>query len=1296
MLKRFTYSLSAAVALLLLLTAQSALGARGSHPAKAHATHRAGHRRTTRRQGRYKRGTVVHYARFGGAPVAPTLALLGETAVESQADFLPAGQAEAFRIQAGASGLTGAAHLYISSANAASTVIMGLYSDAYGHPGSLLSTGSGPASGAGTWATVSIAPTDLSSGHSYWLAILGQGGTLRYRDRRWGSCPSQTSAQTNLGAMPSAWRTGTTYSDCPISAYVTAAEPAQTVDPIEPVAPAPPLEPTPPASPEEPAPSPSEEPAPAPVEEPVPSPPTASFTYSPASPVTGQSVTFDGASSTCPDGPCTYEWSDDGSTTRPIPPLWPLGSGQILQFTFSEAATKYVRLVVTDATGQTATVEHNVVVAEAVPPPPTAPVNTALPVVSGTAEEGETLSASTGTWTESPTSYAYQWEDCNASGASCSAISGATGSTRVVAASDVGHTLRVVVKATNAGGSGEAVSAATATVVVGLPAAPTNTVLPVVSGAAEEGKTLSASTGTWTGSPTSYAYQWEDCNTSGKSCSAIGGATGNTRVLAASDVGHTLKVVVKATNAGGSGEATSAATATVVAEPPPAPTNTVLPVVSGTAEEGMTLTASTGTWTGSPTSYAYQWEDCNASGASCSVISGATASTRVLATSDVGHTLRVVVKATNAGGSGEAVSAASATVVAGLPAAPTNTALPSISGTAEEGKTLSASTGTWTGSPTSYAYQWEDCNASGASCSNIAGATGNTRVLASSDVGRTLRVLVKATNTGGTGEATSAATATVAADPPPAPTNTALPSVSGTAEEGQTLSASKGTWTESPTSYAYQWEDCNASGASCSAISGATGSTRVLASSDVGHTLRLVVKAANAGGTGEATSEATAVVSAKQQEATSENCFADPEGCGYPGTKDAGVENCSELPKSSGTKTITKAETIENTDISGYVVIDANGVTLNHDCVIFNGGEAGGSAAVVLESAATNFTISNTTVRAENTTSDSFEEAIQNNHSDSGAVATKDRLEDCAECIHQPWTLSESYVIANGREKADETGASHAEDWWFSNNTITANDDTLLNPSKQTAVIFAESGGGTCANHEKVTNSLLAGGGWLFYFCTHSTGAGSSSIEVKNNHFARMVCTKKEVENYEGRGGFGCQPEGTYFTDGEGTGGYFPRGGFFGAVSEEEGIYNRGAGWEKNVWDDNLEEQPEQAYCPKCLRTCFEIGGAVGAFMDQAGRRGTVKRVLVARARRHVAIQRRVQGRIRMCRSVRKHVLERPSMTFIHSGGSRRTQRSGGPRGRQSDGGTRRSGSCGRGGRSRLRGPSLCSSGAER
>jgi hypothetical protein len=192
-------------------------------------------------------------------------------------------------------------------------------------------------------------------------------------------------------------------------------------------------------------------------------PPTASFTYTPASPVTGQPVTFNGTSSSCPDSPCTYEWSDDGSTTRPIPPLWPLGSGQTLQFTFHEADTKYVRLVVTDAADRTATVEHNVVVG-ASSPPPAAPANTALPAIAGTLTAGRALTASTGTWTGSPTGYAYQWQDCNTLGEGCLNISGATASSYTLDASDVGHTIRVVVTATNSGGSTRATSAQTATV----------------------------------------------------------------------------------------------------------------------------------------------------------------------------------------------------------------------------------------------------------------------------------------------------------------------------------------------------------------------------------------------------------------------------------------------------------------------------------------------------------------------------------------------------------------------------------------------------------------------------------------------------------------------------------------------------------------------------------------------------------------------------------------------------------------------------------------------------------------
>ena len=96
-----------------------------------------------------------------------------------------------------------------------------------------------------------------------------------------------------------------------------------------------------------------------------------------------------------------------------------------------------------------------------------------------------------------------------------------------------------------------------------------DTALPTVSGSPVEGQTLSATTGSWEGSPTSYTYQWEDCNTAGQACTNIAKATSSTYKLASTDVGHTLRVIVTATNTGGSTKASSAATATVTPAPAP-------------------------------------------------------------------------------------------------------------------------------------------------------------------------------------------------------------------------------------------------------------------------------------------------------------------------------------------------------------------------------------------------------------------------------------------------------------------------------------------------------------------------------------------------------------------------------------------------------------------------------------------------------------------------------------------------------------------------------------------------------
>src|SRR5207248_3267546 len=175
------------------------------------------------------------------------------------------------------------------------------------------------------------------------------------------------------------------------------------------------------------------------------------------------------------------------------------------------------------------------------------------------------------------------------------------------------------------------------------------------------GQTLTEAHGEWTNNPTSFAYQWQQCDGSGSNCSAISGATSQTYVPLAGDVGHTLRVQETASNAGGSsGPASSAATAVVIG---PVPANTSPPTIVGTAQQGQTLTEPHGVWTNSPTSFAYQWQQCNSEGASCASITGATSQTYVLTAGDVGHTIRVQETASNAGGSGAPASSAATAVI---------------------------------------------------------------------------------------------------------------------------------------------------------------------------------------------------------------------------------------------------------------------------------------------------------------------------------------------------------------------------------------------------------------------------------------------------------------------------------------------------------------------------------------------------------------------------------------------------------------------------------------------------------
>jgi hypothetical protein len=163
-------------------------------------------------------------ARAAG-PTVPATAVLGSTSVGPGRDTGAAGLAEAFRVVAPIGGDISKLTLYLDARTTATRLKMGVYGDAGGHPGELLSSGALSAPFVlGGWNEIAMPRVALLSGRAYWIAFVGTGGKVGFRDRccgYGGAGASEVSAKTTLTDLPAKWTSGQFYPDGPLSAYAS-------------------------------------------------------------------------------------------------------------------------------------------------------------------------------------------------------------------------------------------------------------------------------------------------------------------------------------------------------------------------------------------------------------------------------------------------------------------------------------------------------------------------------------------------------------------------------------------------------------------------------------------------------------------------------------------------------------------------------------------------------------------------------------------------------------------------------------------------------------------------------------------------------------------------------------------------------------------------------------------------------------------------------------------------------------------------------------------------------------------
>ena len=266
--------------------------------------------------------------------------------------------------------------------------------------------------------------------------------------------------------------------------------------------------------------------------------------------------------------------------------------------------------------------------------------------------------------------------------------------------------------------------------------------------------------------------------------------------------------------------------------------------ISGAAQVGQTLTADTSGIADADgltsVSYSYQW--IRNDGSSDSDIQNATGSSYTLVDADEGKTIKVRMSFTDDAGNHETLTGAA---TAAVDAAPNSSATgaPTITGTAQVGETLSADISAIADADglanVSFSYQW--IRNDGGTDTDISGATDPGYTLAADDEGRTIKVKVSFTDDADNGETLSSA-ATAAVDAAPNSPATGAPTITGTAQVGQTLTAGTSAIADADgldtATFTYQWVAND--GTSDTDIAGATGSSYTLVTGDQGKTIRVL------------------------------------------------------------------------------------------------------------------------------------------------------------------------------------------------------------------------------------------------------------------------------------------------------------------------------------------------------------------------------------------------------------------------------------------------------------------------